>query len=358
MNPRDAIIQLYRRQGAAAIAPQFDLCPSLHDAYRARYGDGKAYADRFGCALRRMWDTPHCGGPWDTERWYGDQQFKPGTSFDDWGIGHEPGSDAAHHMTRMWHPLAQAELADLELYPFPDWSADPSAAMRDQVTDLHSRGLAACGDMACTVWERAWYLRGMERLVYDFVENPEFANALLDLITARSCRRAAAFAAAGVDVLHLGDDVGTQSRLMMSPVTYRTWLKPRLAAVIAAAKAAKPDIIVRYHSCGYVVELIPDLIEAGVEVLDPIQPESMDVAGLVREFGSELSFNGGLGTQTLMPHGTPQEVRLETHRLLELAGERGGLLPCPTHLLEPEVPWDNIEAYVQACREWNALVLG
>jgi len=95
------------------------------------------------------------------------------------------------------------------------------------------------------------------------------------------------------------------------------------------------------------------LIEAGIEVLNPVQPESMDFAQLHRQYGTDLSFNGTLGTQSVMPFGTADAVRTETRRVLAIAGPQGGLLPCPTHLLEPEVPWANIEAYVDTCRTWQ-----
>jgi uroporphyrinogen decarboxylase len=111
--------------------------------------------------------------------------------------------------------------------------------------------------------------------------------------------------------------------------------------------------LIQYHSCGYATPLIPDLIEAGIDILNPVQPECMDVEQVLREFGGQLSFNGTLGTQTTMPFGTPDEVRATVQRNLELAGPRGGLFCCPTHMLEPEVPWENIEAYVAACREWR-----
>jgi uroporphyrinogen decarboxylase len=140
---------------------------------------------------------------------------------------------------------------------------------------------------------------------------------------------------------------------MMSPATYRRWLKPRLKRVIDAARAEKPDIVVLYHSCGHVTGLIKDLVEAGIDVLNPVQPESMDFTALHREYGRDLSFNGTIGTQTVMPFGTPDEVRQAVRANLALAGPRGGLFACPTHLLEPEVPWENIEAYADACRGWT-----
>lgn len=351
---RDDVINLYRRRGVQRVPVQFSLCRSLEEEYRRRHGDARHYSDHFAFGARGIWYAPTVRGDFVQARWFPGETFKPGTHFDDWGVGHEPGSAAAHHMTRMLHPLASASgLADLAAYPFPDWAAEPPAALAAQVAAHHAAGNAVEGHMACTVWETAWYLRGMDRLVADFVEEPDFATALLERVSERSERRAAAYARAGVDILCLGDDIGTQSRLMMSPTTYRRWLKPRLRRVVDAAKAVNPDIVILYHSCGHVTGLIRDLIEAGVEVLNPVQPESMEFAAIHREFGAHLSFNGTIGTQTVMPFGTPEQVRAEVHRVLAIAGPQGGLLPCPTHLLEPEVPWANIEAYVAACRDWR-----
>jgi uroporphyrinogen decarboxylase len=134
---------------------------------------------------------------------------------------------------------------------------------------------------------------------------------------------------------------------------YRKWLKPRLAKVIRAAKEIKPDILVSYHSCGYVTPMINDLIEVGVDILNPVQPECMNVDEVLGEYGERLSFNGTIGTQELMPFGTPAEIREKVHHNLRLAGEKGGLFCCPTHMLEPEVPWENIEAYVEAVNSFK-----
>lgn len=354
MATRTDVRSLYRRQGYAQVPFQFILCPHLEKVFRQETGATVGYDEHFGFALRSRWHHALPRPTFDPARWFPGESFRPGTIFDEWGIGHEPGSDAAHHMTRLLHPLASATgLADLDAYSFPDWSDQPDPALVTEVRALHERGVAAEGPLHCTLWETAWYLRGMDRLVADFADDPDFAEALLDRITERSMRRAQAYARAGMDVICLGDDIGTQSRLMMGPGTYRTWLKPRMRRIVDAAKAIAPDIIIHYHSCGHVTGLIPDLIEAGVEVLNPVQPESMDIEDLHRRFGRDLSFNGTLGTQTLMPFGTPEQVRDETWRMLRLAGPQGGILPCPTHMLEPEVPWKNVMAYVEACRTWG-----
>ena len=159
--------------------------------------------------------------------------------------------------------------------------------------------------------------------------------------------------AAGADIIALGDDIGMQNSIMMSQDMYAEWLKPRLMRVIAAARAKKPDVIIQYHSCGHVTELIPELIDAGIDVLNPVQPECMEATEIFAEYGDRLAFNGSIGTQSTMPFATPQEVKDTVKRNLDAVGDAGGLLCCPTHMLEPEVPWANIEAYAEACREYK-----
>lgn len=194
-------------------------------------------------------------------------------------------------------------------------------------------------------------MRSMEELMMDMVTGDEKAvwhfNKVAELVTERYIL----MAKAGVDFIHLGDDIGMQHTIMMSEELYRNWLKPRFAKIIRAAKEIKPDLLCSFHSCGFIEPYIPDLIEIGVDILNPIQPECMSFAKLHGQYGNTISFWGTIGTQSTMPFGTPEEVKAEVKRNLELAGKRGGLLCTPTHMLEPEVPWENIEAYVQACRE-------
>ena len=363
MTPRENLLRLYRRRGAETAPVCFNLCPHLEQEFRRRYPGATDYAEHFQFPMRLITDP---GFPWIAEipgfvparRWnfglHYDPPIAPGARMDIWGIAHEPGGPESKHMTMMRHPLERLEsLEQLQAYPWPEFEKADWSFLPREIAAIQARGLAAQVWMECTVWETAWYLRRMDLLMLDMAAEDEKAVFLLDKITDLACFRAARYAEAGADVLMLGDDLGMQSSIMMSAGMYRDWLKPRLRRVIAAAKSAKPDIIIQYHSCGYVLPLIGDLIEAGIDVLNPVQPECMDVERVLREFGGRVSFNGTLGTQTTMPFGTPAEVKATVRRNFELAGERGGLFCCPTHMLEPEVPWENIEAYVEACREWG-----
>ena len=138
---------------------------------------------------------------------------------------------------------------------------------------------------------------------------PAFAEKLLDILTELGCAMARDFVGAGVDLLVTGDDVAMQHAMMFSPKIWRHMLKPRLARVIQAAKSVNPDVFIYYHSDGKIEPIIPELIEVGVEVLNPVQPECLDPLEVKKKWGNELSFWGTIGTQTTLPFGTPDEVR-------------------------------------------------
>jgi uroporphyrinogen decarboxylase len=363
-SPREDLLRLYRRQGYERPPVGMHFCTALEAEFRRRHPDGNGdYLGFFGAPYRIIYDP---GFAWNfDEVWrvpgrdklawhtFYPQGFRHAVQFDAWGVAHEHNPDA-HHMTQMHHPLENAtSLAELAAYPWPAFEEMDYSYLKPRVDEIHARNLAVFVWAECTVWETAWYLRKMENLFLDMASEDPMALFLLDKVTDLACFRAHKFAETGADILGLGDDIGMQTAPMMSAAMYRTWLKPRLKKVIVAAKSAKPDILISYHSCGYILPFIEDLIEAGVDVLNPVQPECMDFAEVHARYGDRLSFNGTIGTQQLMPYGTPEQVRAEVRRNLEIAGEKGGLFCCPTHMLEPEVPWANVEAYVAAVREFH-----
>jgi len=353
MNKRENLLSLLKRKGFSEIPVEFILCPSLVKEYQKKTNVYMDYQDYFQMPWMNVEDLrPICS---DTEifRKYYEYELKPGTNIDIWGVAHEPGSEAAKHMTRMRNPLKSIEsIEELKEYPFPDFNNAKANHQKVQVQQIHAKSLAAVGNMQCTVWETSWYMRSMEELMMDMMTQDIKAEFILDKVTELSCLRAQAYARAGVDILFLGDDIGMQRTPLMSEELYVTWLKPRLKKVIDSAKKINPDILVFYHSCGFATPFIPHLIEAGIDVLNPIQPECMDFREIYSNFGDRLSFHGTIGTQTTMPFGTTDDVRREVFKNLELAGSKGGIFVAPTHMLEPEVPWENIIAYVNACKDF------
>ncbi len=276
------------------------------------------------------------------------------SSCDEWGVGYEV-EPATYYSRRISPMRAFDSPKQVEDYPFPDLG-EPYRYLetRRRVEEIQRKGYAALSFQVSTIFEIGWYLRGFEELMMDMVAQPEIAEALFEKITEIRCKEAAQLASAGVDLLALGDDIGMQEGPIMSPSMWRQWLKPRLAKVIKSAKSANPDILISYHSDGKADAFVGELIEVGIDVLNPVQPECMDPVEIKRRYGDRLAFWGTIGIQRLMPFGTPQEVRTEVKRMIDTVGEGGGLLISPTHRLQPEVPWENIRAFVDAVEQYGA----
>jgi uroporphyrinogen decarboxylase len=352
MTNRENFLALVRRQGYERVPVEFVLCPHLQEVCKEQLG-AEDYQEYFGFPWRRVDDLRL--GNHDTEKYrkFYQTPLAEDADIDVWGVGHEK-SPNSMHMTRMRHPLEGMEtIEEIMSYPYPDYAQADGSHQKAQVESIKARDLIALGDMQMTIWECAWYMRSMEQLFCDMMDENEIAEFLFDKVTEQSIIRAMSYVKAGVDVLFLGDDIGMQHTIMMSEKLYCRWIKPRLKKLIDTVKAENPDVVIFYHSCGFVEPFIPHLIEAGVEVLNPIQSECMDFEEIHRKYGDKISFHGTIGTQTVMPFGTPEEVKEAVWRNLDIAGEKGGLMVTPTHMLEPEVPLENILAYVDACRTYK-----
>ena len=353
MNARENLLSLYRRTGYNYMPVEFDLCPSLETEYKKRTNSKLGYEEYFDMPFRRVGDLTPADTNTDRFLKYHTPDLKPGTTIDDFGLAHEPGSEAAKHMTYLRSPLRGVDSFDvIKEYPYPDFTKCDASFQKAEADAIHAKGHVALGSCTCTIWEFSWYLRGMEDLMMDMMSDDPIAEFILDKVTEINLHRASSFVHAGCDIINLGDDIGMQSRIMMSEELYVEWLKPRLKRFITTLKAINPNVLIMYHSCGYVKPLIGHLIDAGIDILNPVQPECMSFEEIHSEYGGALSFNGTIGTQSVMPFGTPEEVRENVFKNLDIAGKRGGLMVCPTHMLEPEVPWKNIIAYVEACKEY------
>lgn len=216
-------------------------------------------------------------------------------------------------------PLARARsLDDVRSFPFPDVSRPYHIeALGSQVRALHARGLAAGGNLphlGGELFEAAWRLRGLENSLIDLLERPTWAHFLLDRLADLARRNAETLARAGVDVLALDDDVGMPGTMMISPATWREFFKPRLTTIIQAARAIKPDLRVLYHRDGYFEPIVGDLMEIGVNAINPLQPDHMDAVASAN--GSAASWRCGARWATTLlsalPHLTPSPGRSST----------------------------------------------
>lgn len=352
-NYRQDLLSLFTRQGFHGVYPQFDLCPAMVDKFEKKFGH-RDYVNEFDFAMRHVYESflTQSFTDWRA-KYFANEKFLDTVHFDIWGVAHESTPESMH-MNRMYHPMKNfTTIEEFKNYPYPEFDTSKLENFVKQVKKLHADNYFVSGCMHCTIWEAAWYMRSMEEMMMGMIIDDELTNYHLDRITELACKRAEVFARADVDMLFLGDDIGMQHSIMMSHEMYRKFLKERLRKVINSAKKIKPDLLIAYHSCGFVEPFLDDLIDVGVNILNPVQPECMDFAEIHAKYGDKLSFLGTLGTQQLFPYGSPEDVKNETWKNLKIAGEHGGLLPMPTHLVEPEVPLENILSYVEACRDFK-----
>ncbi len=247
------------------------------------------------------------------------------------------------------HPLAGASSDEVLRYEFPyshmEELLQPMAPLLADAGDY----FIGC-DVSPCAFEMYWRLRGMENTLLDMAEAPDLARQVLagcvDFSIAISEQAIQHFP---LDWLWTGDDVGSQQAMLISPKTWRALIKPELARVFAVAKAH--HLWLAYHCCGALRPIIPDLIEMGMDVLNPVQSNcpGMDPLELKKEFGRAITFMGGLDTQELLPHGSADQVRRETTRLIEgMTADGGGYILAASHTIPPETPDDNIFAMYAA----------
>jgi len=252
------------------------------------------------------------------------------------------------------HPLAQA--SDLDGYQLPDPLRPSMQAIYREAGEYVQRfgkTHVVFGSLYQTIFESAWLLRGLENLLTDMLVNKDFAHALFDRLTDYARVAGREMVAQGVDVLWLGDDFGTQRGMLISPQLWREFFKERYARLIAAFKAQNPALKIAYHCDGYLEPIIPDLIEIGLDILNPIQPRAMDPAHVKRRFGDRLAFWGTVDVQHTFPFGSAQEVEDEVRQRLRNVAPGGGLILCSAHRVQAGTPLSNIYAYYRAAQRYG-----
>lgn len=198
-----------------------------------------------------------------------------------------------------------------------------------------------------SLFERAWTMRGMENLMMDFLEEPEFVMELLTRIADYNLAQVEKALTCDIDGVYYGDDWGQQEGLIMGYPRWKEYIYPQLERMYGIVKQAGKFQFI--HSCGDVDELFPDLIKLGLDCFNPFQPEVMDTCSLMEAYRGRLSFWGGLSTQSILPHGSIEDVRTESERLMT-AGAKGNYIFSPSHAVESDVPLENILAFVDVAR--------
>jgi len=299
--------------------------------------DAPATQNKFLQYLNRLPDDVHVGSTAQLQTYY------------EWN--YHPESDAEG-------PLGSIRsLAELTEYVFPDLThPDRYKGLEKQVSQWHKEGLAVAGSpphLGGVLFEIAGRLRGFERIMLDMVLQKELVHFLLDQLTSILIHNSLILARSGVDILILDDDVAAPTQLMISPTMWREFFKPRLAQVIRLAREESSELLVFYHCDGNFTKLIPDLIEIGVNVINPVQPDCMDALAIKKEFGDRIAMWGTVGTALLWTNGTPDQIREEVHTRIKTLGPEG-LLLAPAYDLD-YVPAENIIAFIEAMDKWGGI---
>ena len=247
------------------------------------------------------------------------------------------------------HPLADD--AALESYSPPDPDrpelyVDTERTLRDYHDDYWIVGVTPT-----TIFECAWALRGYEQLMIDMASDPDKANRALDFPFHYHLAVTKKLVQMGVDMIWLGDDMGGQTNMLMSPKMWRTYFKPRMAELISSLRRINPQIKIAYHTDGVVFPIIPELIEIGIDILNPIQPMAMDPVRLKNEFGDRMCFWGSMDIQQTLPFGTPEDVKNEVILRLKTIGRGGGLIIGPTHNVQLDTPLENFWAMIHTIQQ-------
>ncbi len=353
MNPRERVLAVLRHEQPDRIPKMVNFYPTEFSRHPGREG-----GEVFGCEIRFV----SAAAPREQDDFLRYLRALPGDvyvgspsilrTYHDWGYHPEIERDA---------PLGEAQtVEEIAAAPLPDFMAQANPGrLRDEVERLHEQGyavMAAPPHLGGELFETAFRLRGFEQFMLDMAHNPALVDYLLEQLTAMHLAMSLLLVRAGIDILALDDDVGEPTRMLISPAMWRRYFKPRVRTIIGAARAARPDVYIFWHSDGYIEPIIPDLIEIGVDILNPVQPDVMDPARLKEQYGDRLVFFGTVGTPTRWAWGTPEAIRAEVRERIETVGRGGGLIIAPAYDLEPEegIPWRNIVAFFEAVEELGA----
>lgn len=274
--------------------------------------------------------------------------YPDGTQVNEWGMVFH---DAGLYNEFKEYPLAGAKTKkDVLNYPFPDPLASGRFDYARSIVEEYKIKYAVIGDLETSIFETAWYLVGLEKFLMDLISSSDYLSYLLDRIMRINTTVGEELIRSGVDILWCGDDFGMQQGMIMDPETWRKWFKPRIRHMFEAFRKVNPEIKIAWHSCGSILPIIPDFIDLGLDILNPIQPlaKGMDPEFLKREYGKDLVFFGGIDVQELLPYGSAHEIKKEIFRRIEILGKEGGYILAPAHNIQPDTSVENVLAMYEA----------
>lgn len=233
---------------------------------------------------------------------------------------------------------------EIDAYPFPDPYAEGRWDNAVKTIEKFGKTHGIVADLETTLFETAWYLMGLEKFLTDLLIEADYVNPLLDRIQQVHTYYGEKMIRLGADLLWCGDDFGTQTSQIMDMDTFRRYFKPRYSEMFSHFRKINPDIKIAWHSCGAFAPFIPEFIEIGLDIVNPLQPMAtgMEPHYLKQTYGDKVSFFGGICVQDLLPRKSPEIIREEMIRRIHILGNEGGYIVAPAHNIQDDTPVENI----------------
>lgn len=329
MTKRDAVLKALRHEDVRPVPYYLDMTDEVAQRMRLHTADPLFFE--------------HSGSYLAQERNESFVDLDGGLFRDQFGVVWDKGAQEGDFGVVNTYPLKQPTL---EGYTFPE---PDEALIREKCARLVAqKDKFTMYIIGFSLFERAWTLRSMEELLCDMLDEPEFVDALLDEIVRYNLKVVDIVAQYPIDCIFFGDDWGMQKGLIMGYPLWKQFIGPRIRRQYAYVK--QKGMYVAQHSCGDCAQVFPDLVEAGLDIYNTFQPEVYDIEYFKKTYGSQITFFGGISTQTLLPVATPEQVRSETRRITRILSRDGGYIIAPTHAMPCDIPTENVLAFLDACQ--------
>jgi uroporphyrinogen decarboxylase len=354
MTSRERVLRAFKRaEGLPDRVPfQFDLCKQLIDHFSEKLAVDPGYAWSYyedlsyrisANEIRTSLgsDVVVVGG--EVARDFTPKEVGDNVTTNEFGMHMKP---TELYVEVVKPPLEGIEsVEEVEAYTMPDPYAPGRFEMAKKDIDRFGKEKFVIGDVEITIFEFAWHLTGMEDYLVGMMSEEEWVEKLNDKVEAWSMGLAEQLVDLGVDALWFGEDLGTQTSMLMSPEVWRERFRPRYERMIAKLKEKNPELIMIMHSDGAVAPLVDDWIEMGIDVYNPVQPNvpGSDPKELKEKYGDRICFFGGIDQQQLLPTGDEKAIREEMKRRAEIFGEGGGYLMAPAHIIQADVAPETVE---------------
>jgi uroporphyrinogen decarboxylase len=360
MNSRERVLRALRRDGLPDRVPlEFDLSRPLLEAFSSKldipigwqpnyYEDLKYRTSGNEIRVAMGSDCVLVGGGVPAD-WVVEEDDE-GVIVNEFGMKMKMGIG--------WYDVVKGPLEDCTTVqevmdlPFPDPTDDARFADAKRYIDKYKGEYFIIGDVELTMFEMAWHMTGLQKFMTDMAMGEPYIEALIDRTMEWSVAIGKRLVELGVDGIWTGDDFGAQNGMMISPDMWRKIFKPRFAEVFREFKSVNPEVVTMYHCDGAIAPILPDLIEIGLEVFNPVQPNvpGHEPDELKAQFGEDLSFWGAIDQQHLLPNGTPEEIDADVKAKIDALGAGGGYMVAPAHILQGDTPVANVEAFIEAVK--------